>query len=128
MEETEAKAWDEAVAKEMAKGHQVFRAKNRQYGGAFFHEPFRSALQNIIRKERRIEGFTAESIEMEGQDSIEDTLIDLGNYCFMTAIFVSRGLHKIKAPKEKDCPNCKEALGQAGMIFRYCPYCSFKLR
>ena len=69
----------------MQEGLKLFERKNHDYDNSFFDEQDNlDAYMNIKRKFARIDAMFKKNEKLMVDETIEDTLLDLGNYCFMT--------------------------------------------
>lgn len=74
-----------AVYDAMLEGFELFKKKNRDYGNSFFEEDGNNAFQEIKRKFARLKNIYENKLDGElcVDETLQDTLRDLGNYCFM---------------------------------------------
>ena len=84
---------------------QIYAFKNMAYGDAF-GKTFRelgiiSALTRMVDKMERVKKLvTAPSVDT-GDESIEDTLRDLANYCIMTLMEISKAKNLTNDPNKE---------------------------
>lgn len=75
--------------------HGIFVTKNQKYGESFERSLDKygsiAALVRISDKFNRVENLIINSDEGTPDESIIDTLIDMANYCIMTAVYMRAG-------------------------------------
>lgn len=75
--------------------HGIFVTKNQKYGGSFESSLDKygsiAALVRIGDKFNRVENLIINSDDGTPDESVIDTLIDMANYCVMTAVYMQAG-------------------------------------
>lgn len=70
--------------------NEVYRAKNNDYGDSFgksFEKyGITAALVRMEDKWNRLNALSSGTERMVGNEKVEDTLLDLANYCIMTVM------------------------------------------
>lgn len=79
---------------------QTYRQKNEKYGDSFSRSVEKygpiSALTRISDKFNRIENMILQNSTGTSDESLEDSLLDMANYCIMTVI----AMHKDPEPTQ----------------------------
>jgi len=70
-------------------GYDIFNAKNQDYGNHFLNYTYEGAYHDLLRKWERIEKIMEKDKKIKFEnETLQDTLIDLANYCYLTCIFL----------------------------------------
>jgi len=88
----------------LTKMHNIYKAKNSEYGNSF-SITFKkygiiSALTQMFHKWNRLENLVMDKNASNSNESLEDSLLDLGNYCILTLIELEN--NKIKKGKKTE--------------------------
>lgn len=83
------------MRKALSKMGDVFAAKNKKYGNSFEISLDKygiiAALTRISDKFNRFENLIINNDKGTDDESLLDTLLDMANYCVMTAIYLKNG-------------------------------------
>lgn len=90
-----AKVNDAGVRQVLVDMHKTFGAKNEKYGGSFEISLDKygmiAALTRISDKFNRVENLILNNDAGTADESLIDTLLDMANYCVMTAVYIKNG-------------------------------------
>lgn len=83
------------MRKALSKMGDVFAVKNKKYGNSFEISLDKygiiAALTRISDKFNRVENLIINNDKGTDDESLLDTLLDMANYCVMTAIYLKNG-------------------------------------
>lgn len=83
------------IRKALSKMGDVFAVKNKKYGNSFEISLDKygiiAALTRISDKFNRVENLIINNDKGTDDESLLDTLLDMANYCVMTAIYLKNG-------------------------------------
>lgn len=101
---------------------EIYRAKNKDYGDSFAivrHKHHEAIIIRLMDKLLRLESlYTAEAVREVEDESIEDTLEDLANYCIMELIereIDDNGAIELELTKKKLDETLKKVLDYENM-------------
>lgn len=76
----------------------IFKKKNKDYGNSFFdscdEEGVVAARVRLSDKWNRFKYLSKGNEQMVNDESIQDTLMDMANYCIMTAVWLELNKNK----------------------------------
>ena len=78
-----------------AKGLELFKRKNKDYGDAFAKYKFIGVLMRIEDKIQRSLSITKSGITLVQDERLEDTLLDLHNYAAMALMLLNENQEKV---------------------------------
>lgn len=93
--------------------HRLYKAKNADYGNSFGEmyqeEGFPVAYIKITDKYKRIQRLRGHSAQVQSE-SMEDTLMDLANYCIMTLMEMEKSKNALYSNTccDEDCEWCAQ--------------------
>ena len=83
------------MRKALSKMGDVFAVKNKKYGNSFEISLDKygiiAALTRISDKFNRVENLIINNDKGTDDESLLDTLLDMANYCVMTAVYLKNG-------------------------------------
>ena len=83
-------SWDASFKQVQSDLHVMFGRKNRDYGDAFTRYGPIGCLIRIEDKLQRLRTIEKNRVEMVIDETIEDTLMDLANYCTLAVMMMRR--------------------------------------
>lgn len=82
--------WDAAFGKVQDDLYLLFCAENRNYGDALVRHGTIGCLVRIGDKLQQLQMITRNKVEVVADESTEDTLLDLANYCTLAVAMMRR--------------------------------------
>lgn len=90
--------------------NDTYRAKNHDYGDSF-GKTFKdlgiiSAVTRISDKYNRIVSLSTKAERKVADESLKDTLLDMANYCIMTAMELEEEANELTSEESDVCESC----------------------